>query len=153
MTSFWTDACRYAEKKSLQERLDSAHGSCGTTVTAALHRCRPRLLRPFLLAAAVCDCCSDNRILRKRSCKRRLVLSLVADWRGGTAECLAAVRMVQRADVFWQLLRGCDLGSLDAEPLQRFHSRIEPISLASSACIVLGTFRPLERRLQDNVRD
>ena len=36
MTSFWTDACRYAEKKSLQERLDSAYGSCGTTVTCCI---------------------------------------------------------------------------------------------------------------------
>ena len=48
----------------------------------------------FLLAAAVCDCFADNRILRERSCKRCLVLSLVADWRGGAAECLAALRMV-----------------------------------------------------------
>jgi hypothetical protein len=33
MSSFWADACRYADKKPLQVLLDSAHGSCGVTVT------------------------------------------------------------------------------------------------------------------------
>jgi hypothetical protein len=36
MSTFWSDACSHAEQKTMQERLDSAYGSCGTTVHAPL---------------------------------------------------------------------------------------------------------------------
>jgi hypothetical protein len=49
MSSFWADACNFANAKPVQEMFHSAAGSCGVTVT----RCYCRF---FVLRCTLTDC-------------------------------------------------------------------------------------------------
>jgi hypothetical protein len=108
MSSFWSDACRSAVSKPIQTLIDSAHASCSVTV-----RCADA-------AAAFCAilvaCCfvtlesSDRCVLSERPRERHNALPAAPNARVEQAARLEALRMVQRADVLWQLFRGLDVG-------------------------------------------
>ena len=110
--SFWSEACEFARGKSLQTRLDAAYASCGVTV----RRCS---CCAYLTGCIVTRRGADCGVLLERVGGRGHVLRVAADAGGGSAERVAAVRMVQRARAVWQLLRRRLVGRQDDEPRQR----------------------------------
>jgi hypothetical protein len=57
MSSFWADVCNHANDKPMQEKFDSAAGSCGITVF-------PRCRRVFFVRCTFFTILSLCRLLR-----------------------------------------------------------------------------------------
>ena len=108
MSSFWSDACRSAISKPVQTLLDSAYASCSVTV-----RCADAAAAFCAILVACCHVTlepSDRCVLSERPCERDNALPAVPNARIEQTAHLEALRMVQRADVLWQLFRGLDVG-------------------------------------------
>ena len=119
---FWSEACKHAQQKPLQTVQDANTASCGAivrrlcTATADPDSLLLSHLLRCMFPALLCDLThfgADCCVLHERSGGRDNVLSVAADGRGRSAACVAAVRMVQRADDVWQLRRRRDMGGED----------------------------------------
>ena len=120
MSTYWAETCYLATGRSLQVKLSAVYGSASVTVRfwpdnrsfylAADVTTRHCLWHHVMLTTFV----SDFRLFPECFGQRDHVLFLAAHWRGGSAACVAALRMFQRADAVRQLLWGCNVGGLDA---------------------------------------
>ena len=93
-------------------------------------------------------CC----VLRERSWGRDDACAVATDGRGGSAAGVAAVRMVQRADVRRQRVRGCCVGIVDAGPVVKLlRRRYRPYACASA--VVASAASKLGSRILHPFRD
>lgn len=111
--SFWSDACKYAEGRSLQTLLDAtyaSHGAAGSRFPASAIG-SAATFNVFLDSHSFMTIfCAGCHILLERFCKRHDAVLVVALGPGISAAHLAAVRMVLWADDVRQLLRSCHVG-------------------------------------------
>ena len=102
----WADACATALNSPLHTLLHTVYASYGVTVSWRL----PLLSRVLTPARA------DGGVLRERCRGRDHVLAVVQDGGGAWAARVAAVRLLQRADVRGQRVWRRHVGVLDAAP-------------------------------------
>ena len=118
--SFWSNACAFAQSKSLQTLLVAVYASCSVTVTFPRAAAAAALsFTSLILAFPRTDC----GVLCERCGGRENAFFMVAHDGGGSAARVAAVRMVYRADTVRHLLRCCLVGSSDDETCEFFQRR------------------------------